>query len=104
MKTARYGALALILLAVAAGGFFFIRSRTLPPSPTGGEGGAASSRYTQIVDVQVGNLSASLSVVGQVEAEQQEDLTFTRLNGTTCLLYTSPSPRDRTSTRMPSSA
>ncbi|MFZ1265383.1 MAG: efflux RND transporter periplasmic adaptor subunit, partial [Anaerolineae bacterium] len=86
MKTARYGALALILLAVAAGGFFFIRSRTLPPSPTGGEGGAASSGYTQIVDVQVGNLSASLSVVGQVEAEQQADLTFTRLDGTTKLL------------------
>ena len=25
-------------------------------------------------------------------------------NGTTCLLYTSPSPRDRTRSRMPSSA
>ena len=27
-----------------------------------------------------------------------------RLNGLTCLLYTSPSPRDRTRSRMPSSA
>ena len=26
------------------------------------------------------------------------------LTGTTCLLYTSPSPRDRTRSRMPSSA
>ena len=85
-QSKRFWPWVLVLLAVVAvGSLLFIRSR---PPPTGGEGGAtaASSGYTQVVDVQVGDLSASLSVVGQVEAVQQANLTFTRLSGTTKLL------------------
>ena len=85
-QSKRFWPWVLVLLAVVAvGSFLFIRSRT---PQTGGEGGAtaASSGYTQVVDVQVGDLSASLSVVGQVEAVQQANLTFTRLSGTTKLL------------------
>ena len=35
---------------------------------------------------------------------QNSDLAFRLDNGYICLLYTSPSPRDRTRSRMPSSA
>ena len=35
---------------------------------------------------------------------QMEHQGFFQWNGTSCLLYTSPSPRDRTRSRMPSSA
>ena len=37
-------------------------------------------------------------------AEDDPDMTLIRLNKEDCLLYTSPSPRDRTRSRMPSSA
>ena len=39
-----------------------------------------------------------------VENVRQEPTTAYSVSGTTCLLYTSPSPRDRTRSRMPSSA
>ena len=42
-------------------------------------------------------LSADAVVIGQVSSDQG-------LHVTTCLLYTSPSPRDATLSRMPSSA
>ena len=70
------------LIAVAVGGFLFIRSRSSGAVASS----SANSGYTQVVDVEVGDLSASLSVVGQVEAVQQADLKFTRLSGATELL------------------
>ena len=40
------------------------------------------------------------------EVKREEDIHFTVVNGenASCLLYTSPSPRDRQKSRMPSSA
>ena len=42
-------------------------------------------------------------ILERVKAEQPKEK-FTKIVGTTCLLYTSPSPRDATLSRMPSSA
>ena len=46
--------------------------------------------------------------ISQVESDQVLSVEFSSdnytLKGKTCLLYTSPSPRDRTRSRMPSSA
>ena len=47
---------------------------------------AAGTSFTQIVDVKQGNLSSTLSVVGQLEAVQQADLSFERMSGTAKLL------------------
>ncbi len=80
MKAVRFAALALVIIAIAVGGFLFLRGRT-----TSSASSTTASGYTQVVDVQRGNLSASLSVVGQVEAVQQANLSFTRLSGTTKL-------------------
>ena len=80
MKAVRLAALTLVIVAVVIGGFLFLRGRTAATTSS-----AATSGYTQVVEVQRGDLSASLSVVGQVEAVQQANLTFTRLSGTTKL-------------------
>ena len=37
-------------------------------------------------------------------SDNRIQIPYTELNGSTCLLYTSPSPRDRQKARMPSSA
>ena len=47
--------------------------------------------------------SLSCSGLGHKRTEQGWDV-LSRLLGSDCLLYTSPSPRDRTRSRMPSSA
>ena len=62
----------------------------------GREGGVSEGQY------------ASLNV-GQGSQDQSENITENRSRvatalGTTCLLYTSPSPRDKRQSRMPSSA
>ncbi|WP_423223246.1 efflux RND transporter periplasmic adaptor subunit [Candidatus Amarolinea aalborgensis] len=73
-------ALGVLVVVAAVGGFLILRGRTAATASS-----AATSGYTQVVEVQRGDLSASLSVVGQVEAVQQANLTFTRLSGTTKL-------------------
>ena len=52
------------------------------------------------LDKEVDEVTASLN---KFENELKEEAK-TIANTTTCLLYTSPSPRDRTRSRMPSSA
>jgi len=76
----RFWLLVLGVLIAVAGGYLFLRSRASTSAST-----TTASGYTQVVDVQRGNLSASVSVVGQVEAVQQANLTFNRLSGTTKL-------------------
>ena len=76
----RFWLLALGALIAVAGGYLLLRSRASTSANT-----TTASGYTQVVDVQRGNLSASVSVVGQVEAVQQANLTFNRLSGTTKL-------------------
>jgi RND family efflux transporter MFP subunit len=76
----RFWPLALIV-GVAVGGYWFYQSQQAPKATT-----TAGTGFTQIVDVKQGNLSSTLSVVGQLEAVQQADLSFERMNGTAKLL------------------
>jgi multidrug efflux pump subunit AcrA (membrane-fusion protein) len=73
--------LVVLLVALGAGGYWFYKTRLAPKSAT-----TTTTSYTQIVEVTRGNLSASLSVVGQLDAIQRSDLTFERMSGTAKLL------------------
>jgi HlyD family secretion protein len=70
----------VVVGGLAAGGWWFYQNRIARPVSAGSES------LTQAVDVQRGDLSASISVVGELYAAQQEDLTFDRLDDTTALL------------------
>ncbi len=76
----RFLSILVILCVVTAGGIWFYQTRIASPAD------AASDGFTQVVSVQQGDLSASISVVGELYAVQQEDLYFDRLAGTTPLL------------------
>jgi RND family efflux transporter MFP subunit len=76
----RFLPILVILCAVAAGGIWFYQTRIALPAD------AASDGFTQVVSVQQGDLSASISVVGELYAVQQEDLYFDRLADITPLL------------------
>ena len=56
--------------------------------------------YKPRVEVTIKNLKTSREYLSDAEAQADVDSAVTD----TCLLYTSPSPRDRTRSRMPSSA
>ena len=59
-----------------------------------------SGAFDESTAVQLGKLiGADLMLVGRVQQDQ-----VSNSNNNSCLLYTSPSPRDRTRSRMPSSA
>ncbi len=76
MKSAiRFGLVMLILL-LGAGGLWFYWSRTAPRA-----GASTGGVFTQVVEVRRGSLSASISVVGELEAVQKADLTFDRMSG-----------------------
>jgi len=76
----RLGLVVLVLL-LAAGGLWFYRSRAASTAST-----ATSSNFTQVVDVQRGNLSATITVVGELDAVQRADLAFERMTDTTKLV------------------
>ena len=54
--------------------------------------------------VRGNSISYGLSSFGYDARVSDEFKIFTNVNSEICLLYTSPSPRDRTRSRMPSSA
>ncbi len=70
----------LAALVVAGGGYWYLSGRTETASS------ATTQTYTQVVTVTQGKLNATLSVVGQLEAEQSADLAFQRVSGTSSLL------------------
>ncbi len=70
----------LAALIVAGGGYWYFVGRTAAASST------TAQTYTQVVTVTQGKLNATLSVVGQLEAEQSADLAFQRVSGTSSLL------------------
>ncbi len=72
---------AALLVAVIGGGYFTYQSRA---ASTTGAAGVATR--TQVVTVTQGDLSSTLSVVGQLEAEQSASLAFEKMNGTAALL------------------
>ncbi len=81
MKLKRLIPILLVIAVLAAGGYWLYKTR-LAPKPAA----ATSSSYTQVTEVKQGNLNSSLSVVGQLEAVQQADLTFEKMSGTSKLL------------------
>ena len=76
----RLGLVVLVLL-LAAGGVWFYRSRAASTASA-----ATSGSFTQVVDVQRGNLSAAITVVGELDAAQRADLAFERMTDTTKLV------------------
>ncbi len=81
-QIARILAILVFAGAAIAGGIWLYQTRSAAQTTTA----AQSDTYTQVVAVQQGDLSASLSVVGALEAVQQATLAFDRLSGTTELL------------------
>ena len=72
---------ALLIAAIGGGGYFYYQSRAATETDTAGTG-----TYTQLVQVKQGDLSSTLSVVGQLEAEQNASLAFEQMSGTANLL------------------
>ncbi len=69
----------VLVLAVAGGGVWLYRSQTATTTE-------AADTFTQTVAVQQGDLKASIEVVGQLEAVQQQGLFFERLKSAATLL------------------
>ncbi len=79
-KSIRFLLAVLVVAAIAGGGYWIYRSKTASTAA------ADETTYTQVVQVKRGALDASVSVVGQLEAEQSVSLTFERMTETTNLL------------------
>ena len=60
----------------------------------------ALTQQTSQIEMSVNEIERTLSEIGNAD----EKSTMYRAIGSICLLYTSPSPRDATLSRMPSSA
>ncbi|MFN2219055.1 MAG: biotin/lipoyl-binding protein, partial [Anaerolineae bacterium] len=77
MKTViRVALLVLVLGALAVGGYWIFQNQSASATA------AEDSAYTQVVTAEEGDLTASISVVGQLEAVQSADLTFEDMSGT----------------------
>jgi len=82
MKSFLRALLVVIVLAAIGGGAFWLyqnRSQTASTS-------TANASFAQTVSVTQGNLSATISVVGELSAVQDETLAFDRLKGNTPML------------------
>jgi HlyD family secretion protein len=76
----RYAIVAAVALALIGGGVWLYETRTAAQTTTD------SDSFTQIVAVQQGDIDASISVVGELAAVQQQALSFHRMDGTAALL------------------
>ncbi len=79
-KFIRFAAIIVVLAVLAVGGVWLYQTRIAAQTTTD------TGTYTQVVAVQQGDLSASISVVGALEAAQDATLAFDRLSGVTTLL------------------
>ena len=70
----------LVIVAIGGGGYFYYQSRAAGTST------ASTGSYTQVVQVKQGDLSSTISVVGQLAAEQSSSLAFGHMSGTAKLL------------------
>lgn len=75
-RTIRIIASVLALAAVVGGGYWYYENRLASAAA------AAGTTYTRVVPVTRGALNATVSVVGQLEAEQSASLRFELMNGT----------------------
>lgn len=78
----------LVLAGLAGGGYWLYQRRTQTTLSTS----AATTDLTQIVSVTQGDLRASLTVVGQLEAVQSATLAFDKLSTATNLLTLDVAP------------
>ena len=62
------------------------------------------SAYKSLIDTFPDQLSTDATGDLVIDKSKLRDLVFSDPDAKACLLYTSPSPRDRTRSRMPSSA
>ena len=70
----------VVVCAVLAAGVWFFQTRTTAQTTTD------TSGFTQTVAVQQGDLNASISVVGELDATQSQDMAFDRLANSSTLL------------------
>jgi RND family efflux transporter MFP subunit len=82
----RFLVIAILVAGLAGGGYWYYRNRNAAPASS------VSASYTQLVTVQRGNLSSTVTVVGQLEAAQSADLAFDLLAGATKLLSLTVKP------------
>ena len=75
-RVSRVVLLVLLLGALAAGGYWIYQNQGASATATD------DGTYTQVVTAEMGSLTASISVVGQLEAVQSADLTFEQMSGT----------------------
>ena len=80
-KIIRIVLVVLVLAAVGVGGYWLYQNKTVSAAST-----TSGTTYTQVVQVKQGSLDATLSVVGQLEAEQSASLAFEQMSGTANLL------------------
>jgi multidrug efflux pump subunit AcrA (membrane-fusion protein) len=79
-KIIRVILMVLALAAVGGGGYWYYEHHIASTAA------ASGTTYTQVVQVTQGALDATVSVVGQLEAEQNSSLVFEQMSGTTNLL------------------
>jgi HlyD family secretion protein len=75
-RIVQFSLIAVVVAALAAGGYWLYQTQFAPAAST------EDGTYTQVVTAEQGDLTASLSVVGQLEAVQSADLTFEDMSGT----------------------
>ncbi len=68
----------LVLAVIAAGGYWYYENRNVSSADAG-------ETYTQVVEVRQGALNATVSVVGQLEAQQSAALAFEQMSGSAAL-------------------
>ncbi len=68
--------IAVVVIVLALGGYW-IHQNQAASATTSGDG-----TYTQVITAEQGELTASISVVGQLEAVRSADLTFEQMSGT----------------------
>ncbi len=76
----------LLILGLAGGGWWIYQNQDLVIGVFDTTTTDTASGFTQIVAATQGDLTASLSVVGEMAAVQQVDLSFDRLSGTATLI------------------
>ena len=77
-------------------------ARNLGNITTGGATGATTASVTTSINNLIDAAPGALNTLNELAAALGDDANFSTT--VTCLLYTSPSPRDLSTSRMPSSA
>ena len=78
----RISIVALLIVVLGGGGFWAYRNGVASQGATA----TTADGFSQIFSVQQGDLTAAISVVGELYAVQQADLSFNRMDGTDALL------------------